>query len=141
MRASAAVFPILVGVACFLIQPAASAQKPNSTVNEDAKHFHWLVDRMVEAGSVKVGMTRADLLKVIIADGGFHSTPQEYYVLRRCSLIKVKVTFELPKGVTRQNLDQLEQHDAADTAQDLPLNSQIKITSVSKPYLESMYAD
>jgi hypothetical protein len=141
MRIHALVAAVFVGMVCFIGQPATSTQKRNAAVDEDGKHYQWLVDRMIEAESVKVGMTRADLLKVFIPDGGLRSGPQEHYVLRRCSAIKVKVTFELPKGVTQQDVGQLEQHDLADTAQDLPLNSEIKITSVSRPYLELMFMD
>jgi hypothetical protein len=96
---------------------------------------------MVEAESVKAGMTRADLLMAFVPDGGMQFEPQTRFVLRRCSLIKVNVTFEFPKNFTQRDLAQMVHSDVADTGQSFPLNSQIKITSVSTPYLEPMFMD
>jgi len=64
-------------------------------------------------------MTRADLLKVFEMDGGLQSVPATRYVLRGTTLIKVDVEFEKP----------------------INSNDELKIKSISKPYLEPFFMD
>jgi len=71
-------------------------------------------------------MSRADLLKVFDPDGGFDTIPATRYVLDSCTLIKVDVHFESPKGVSFTHL---------------PPDSELKITAISKLYLEPMAMD
>jgi hypothetical protein len=78
---------------------------------------------MQEADSVSVGMSRADLLKAFEPDGGLQRIPPVRYVLRSCSLIKVDVQFDISREAYLS-------HRPADTY--------LKITAISKPYLESM---
>ncbi len=85
-------------------------------------HEAWLQARMTEATSVKPGATRADLLKIFEADGGLQRIPAARYVLITCHLIKVDVEFEPPEP------------PSAD--QPVPADADLKIATVSKPYLE-----
>jgi hypothetical protein len=64
--------------------------------------------------SIQPGMTRADLNKLFVAEGGIGSRTERVYVYRKCPYFKVRVEFEAPA-----------QEQPADT-----------IASVSKPYLE-----
>jgi hypothetical protein len=82
-------------------------------------HDEWLQAKYAEATSVKAGMTRADLLKVFDMDGGLQSVPATRYVLRGTTLIKVDVEFEKP----------------------ISSNDELKIKSISKPYLEPFFMD
>ena len=93
---------------------------------EDDDHRRWLAERYAEAVSVRPGMTRADLRRLFRPDGGLQSVPSGRYVLKSCGLIKVEVKFALPEGASRE--DFRDENEAADDA--------LKITEVSKPYLE-----
>jgi hypothetical protein len=106
---------------CLLIRPARSTAQVKVFTQEEGKHYAWLGDRLTEAYSVQVGMSRADLLKVFDVDGGLQRIPPERYILRSCDMIKVKVQFELPKGTSRDKL---------------PPDIELKISAISKPYLE-----
>lgn len=106
----------------FVDAPHFGAQIKTSD-QEDGKHCLWLSDRLEEATSIKPGMSKADLTKVFMEDGGLQHFQPQRYVLRSCTLIKVDVTFEGPdiRGVT--------------------LDSALKVKSISKPYLEPMFMD
>ncbi|HXJ96833.1 MAG TPA: hypothetical protein VMT20_28660 [Terriglobia bacterium] len=93
---------------------------------EDSRLYHWLLDRMVEAESIKVGMSRADLLRVFMSDGGLQKMPAAAYILRSCDLIKVDVEFRFPEGTSPRNL---------------PPDAELTISKISKPYLELMTTD
>jgi hypothetical protein len=120
---------IVLGFVCFLTKPSTSATQSKvfkQQSEEEEKHHKWLRERMEEAHSIKVGMSRAELLKVFDPDGGRDLIPPIRYVLDSCSLIKVDVQFEIPKGTPIAHL---------------PPDNELKITSISKPYLEPMFMD
>jgi len=81
---------------------------------------------MMEAESVKVGISWADLLKVFMPDGGFQPIVPDTYVLRSCDLIKVNVKFLFSEGASKE---------------DLPPETELTVTAISKPYLEPMTMD
>jgi hypothetical protein len=71
-------------------------------------------------------MTRADLMKLFMEDGGFYGTEAgRPYVLRSCFLIKIEVKFDKPYGFDSRSVPDKE----------------FKIVEVSKPYLERMFLD
>jgi len=111
---------IILAVICLTLVPVMSTPQRVLTADE-AKHWDWLGHLLDEAYSIQVGMSRADLLKVFEVDGGLQLVPPERYVLRSCYMIKVKVQFELPKGTSRAKL---------------PPDNEMKISAISKPYLE-----
>ncbi len=87
---------------------------------EDTAHWHWLLDEIALATSIKPGMSRADLLKVFDVEGGLQRIPPERYVLKNCPYIKVNVKFRLP---------------GPRPLAEVPPDSELKIDSVSEPYL------
>ena len=93
---------------------------------EDSRIYRWLIDRLTEVESVKVGMSRAQLLQVFMPDGGLQRITPERYVLRSCGLIKVQVEFRFPEGTSPENP---------------PADDELTIASISKPYLEPMDTD
>ena len=135
---------IVLGLACFLPKPSTSATQGKVyplLSKEELKHQEWLRDRIEEAHSIKVGMTRADLLKVFEPDGGLQRIPPEIYVLRNCSLIKVRAQFEFPKGMSREDFPHgIDLFEEA-SGKSFPINTKLKISEISKPYLESMHMD
>lgn len=115
-----------VGFVCALAMPGKPAAQPQRPTDEYRKHYMWLLERLQEAESIKTGMTKAELLKVFTPDGGIqHSHPQPF-VLRSCNLIKMDVEFDGLEGSNFPNL---------------PSETELKIESISKPYLEPMHMD
>ena len=94
--------------------------RSTSQVETSQTSKKWLQDRYEEATSVKVGMSREDLLKVFDQDGGLDTIPARRYTLRSCSMIKIDVEFDTQYGVRYAKKPDPE----------------LKITNVSKPYLE-----
>ena len=90
---------------------------------DDKAHQQWLEARYREATSIQPGMTRSDLMKLFIEDGGLDAAPRRRYVLKSCYLIKIDVTFDKPAAYS--------------SAPD----NELKITDVSRPYLERMALD
>lgn len=91
----------------------------------DQTHQQWLEARYQEATSIKPGMTRADLLKLFEEAGGLQSIPASRYVLKSCSLVQIEVKFATKYG--------LEYRPVPD--------KELRITEVSRPYLERMAVD
>jgi hypothetical protein len=81
--------------------------------------------------SVKVGRTRADLLKVFTTEGGLSTGLRRTYAYRECPYFKVDVEFE-PVGRPARDAEgrvTLEESDAD------------VIKSISRPYLDWSIAD
>jgi len=125
---------------------AGTWQSPAKPTREDPACMRWLIDRMMEALSIQVGMSLEDLLRVYEPDGGIqtsslmeriqpsgdeddetlsHRTDEGRFVLRSCPLLKVKVHFEIPAGI-----DPIEAS-----------RKDVKITKLSKVYLEASIVD
>lgn len=61
-----------------------------------------IVDQALgDANQVKVGMTRAELEKFFVRDGGASFRLRTVYVSRRCSYLKIDVDFDADPGVDR----------------------------------------
>jgi hypothetical protein len=85
----------------------------------------WVAQSMKEMETIKVGMTRAQLLKVFTEEGDPSSRTWRRYVYRHCPLIKVDVDFravgDSPRSVTQWGAD--------------------VITKILKPFLEWTIVD
>ena len=84
------------------------------------EHTEWIAKSLKEIESVKVGMTRLDLLRVFKEEGGISTREWRRYVYRDCPYIKVDVEFE-PVGEPENKLSQ---------------SPRDKIVKISKPFLE-----
>jgi len=91
----------------------------------DRARQQWLEEKYTEARSIKPGMSRADLLKLFMEDGGLQSIPATRYVLKGCHLIQIEVKFDTKYGVNYKPVP----------------DENLKIVEVSKPYLERMATD
>ncbi len=78
-----------------------------------------------EIKTIKIGMKREDLNKIFRPDGGISGVTEQRFVYEKCQFIKVDVKFSptSKNGKTAVN------------------NPEDKITEISKPYLESPFAD
>lgn len=74
-------------------------------------------EALVSAGNIKPGMTRADIEKNFVMDGGLNFNATSFYTYRECPLIKIRVDFSTwtPGG--------------EDSPKDI-------VKSVSEPYLQ-----
>jgi hypothetical protein len=92
----------------------------SGTQSGEAKtHCEWIAQSLREMGTIKIGMTRADLLKVFTEEGGLSTRTQRQYVYRECPYIKMAVEFE-----------------PVETTEALPENGKDKIVKISRPFIE-----
>ena len=113
---AASLFTLLLTVSML---PAQNNQKSQ-------KQTEWIVNSLKEMQKIKVGMTRADLLKVFTTEGGLSTGLDRTYVYRECPYIKVDVEFE-PVG--RPARDGEGRVTLVETDEDV-------IKKISKPYLD-----
>lgn len=110
--------PLLLGLV-LVISSAGFAQSQNAE-----SHTQWVTRSLKEMQSVKVGLSRADLLKVFKEEGGLSTRYHRRYVYRDCPYFKVDVEFEAVEAKA----------DGGEHASD-------KITKISKPFLEWSITD
>lgn len=110
-----------------LIAAPLSAQNPQG----QQEQTEWVINSLKEMKTIKVGMTRADLLKVFTTEGGLSTGLNRTYVYRKCPYIKVDVEF---KPVGRPARD-------ADGRVTLKEANEDVIKKISRPYLDWMVLD
>ena len=110
-----------------LANSALQAQSPQRSRGQT----EWVANSLKEIQTIKVGMTRADLLKVFTTEGGLSTGLNRTYVYRECPYIKVDVEFE-PVG--RPARDKDERVTLIEATGDV-------IKKISKPYLEFSITD
>jgi hypothetical protein len=102
---------------------------PQSLAREE--HIKWVAEAMVRLQSVRPGMTRGEMLKVVTTEGGLHGPWRRTYVSRDCPYFKVTVTFEAFAGPDRDpNPNGLDAGDPRDV-----------ITAVSPAFLQFSIMD
>jgi hypothetical protein len=94
-------------------------------------HVAWVEAVMERMATIKVGMTRADLLKVFTTEGGLSTGLSRTYVSRDCPYFKVDVEFE---AVGRPDRN-------ADGRVTLVEDPADRIVKVSRPYLQRVVMD
>ena len=99
--------------------PQAKALKSGSTQQQE-EHQEWVRHSFEEMQTVKPGMTRGDLEKVFVGEGGFHQSDSQTYLYRGCQHFKVTVGFQL-----------------AGSALEYPSNPKDKIVSITQPYVNT----
>ena len=104
-----------------------SAQSPQ----RQQEQTKWIIDSLKEMQKIKVGMTRADLLKVFTTEGGLSTGLNRTFVYRQCPYIKVDVEF---KPVGRPARDAKGRVTLSEADADV-------IEKISKPYLDWMVLD
>lgn len=112
------------GDARWVRQLSALRVEPNATPY-GSEQVRWIQQHLPELQSIKVGMTRGELFKVFMEEGGISSRTRHRYVYRKCGLVKVDVEF----APTRDN---------DNTPRDRPDD---RITKISEPYLDWVIID
>jgi hypothetical protein len=108
---------LVFGLVTFI---SVAAVLPASESCGTDEHTEWVAKSLKEIESVKVGMTRVDLLKVFKEEGGLSTRTWRRYAYRDCPYIKVDVEFE-PIGEPEDKLSE---------------SPKDKIIKISKPFLE-----
>jgi len=112
--------------AAFLVLFFVRLIHPAHTSPISQRRTEWIAASLREMEQIKVGMTRADLLKVFTTEGGLSTGLQRKFVYRDCPYIKVDVEFE-PVG--RPARDRNGRVTLEEDRRDI-------ITKISQPYLE-----
>lgn len=111
-----------ISVVIFVITGFGRSAQPR---REATGHSEWVAQSLRAIETIKVGMTRKDLLTVFTVEGGLSSRTSRTFVFRECPYIKVDVTFEAV-GAPQ---DKLKEH------------MEDKIIRISKPYLARSVID
>lgn len=114
----------LLAFALVTFIPAAVLMSSSHSSGPD-EHTQWIAKSLKEIETIKVGTTRADLLRVFKEEGGISTRTRRRYVYRDCPYIKVDVEFE-PVGALENKLNE---------------NPQDKIIKISKAFLEWSISD
>ena len=113
---------------CLIINTTSVAEELSSVTRE---HTEWVAESLREMETVRVGMTRAELLRVFATEGGLSTGLRRTYVYSECPYIKVDVEFE-PVGRSAQDTE--GRVTIIESDEDL-------IRQISKPYLDWSAAD
>src|SRR6187401_2066751 len=93
-----------IAAASFLVLLLTTSTVPAQSPQKSQAPKEWIANTLKEIQKIKVGMTRADLLKVFTTEGGLSTGLIRTYVYRECPYIKVDVEFE-PVGRSAKNAD------------------------------------
>jgi hypothetical protein len=85
----------------------------------DSEAVRWIAASLTDMQGIKVGMTRAEMLKVFMEEGGISNRHWRRYVYRKCGYIKVDVEF-----APANNPDNPDE------------SPEDRITKISQPFLE-----
>jgi hypothetical protein len=121
---------LLTGIASLAQQTGAPTAAIAQTPEERAAAANSaltksIADILLAFGTLKPGMTRADVLKIFTEEGGLSWRMRHTYVYRGCPYVKVDVEFALAPGTENKHADLNE-----DT-----------IVKISQPYLQWSVAD
>ena len=122
---------ISIALASFLALLLTTSTAPAQSPQKSQAPTEWIANSLKEIQKIKVGMTRADLLKVFTTEGGLSAGLTRTYVYRECFYIKVDVEFEPARRPARN----------ADGRVTLVESEDDVIRKISKPYLAWMVID
>ena len=97
----------------------ANALKPSSAQQQQERQ-KWVQHSFDEMQTIKPGMTRGELEKVFVGEGGFYSSSHQTYLYRGCLYFKVTVDFQL-----------------AGSGLEYPSNPKDKIVGITQPYIDT----
>ena len=114
-----------IGVFVCLLLGATLSLAQGTTDDKRREHTQWIDQVLRSVGTIKPGMTRAELLGVFTEEGGLSNRLWRLYVLKDCPYIKVEVEFE-PVGEEKNLLIERPED---------------KIKKISKPFLQYSIMD
>jgi hypothetical protein len=101
---------------CILcVSAVALSESQQNPAQIERERTEWITGVLEAIQTIKVGMTRAELMKIFTTEGGLSTTSQRTYVYRQCRYIKIDVKFA-----------------ASSSGEELAAD---RIVEVSRPYL------
>lgn len=128
MRFRLVALALIVGVA---IGSGLVGARSNRQTPGPPDHIAWVTDVLKRMQTIKVGMTRTELLSVFTTEGGIYGPLQRTFVSRDCPYFKVDVEFE---AVGRPATD-------VDGRGAMVEGNQDRIVKISRPYLQFSHMD
>jgi hypothetical protein len=104
-----------VFVCVLSVSAVAQSESAQGQSQIDREHTARIANALKVMQTIKIGMTRSELMKVFTTEGGLSTTSQRTYVYRQCPNVKVDVKFA-----------------ASSRHEELPSD---KIIELSRPYL------
>ena len=108
----------IASIVCAAVAGTAAPKAPRPSGYEE--HEKWVAQSLLEMQTIKVGMTRGELNKVFVGEGGLYSSASQTFLYRGCPYFKVHVGFK-PAG----------------EAFGLAENPKDKIVSLSEPFVNT----
>jgi hypothetical protein len=112
---------IFVGISLLVLWMSVSHAQQVSAIDEE--HTKWIDEVMRTIHTIKPGMTRGDLEKVFVHEGGLSTRSHQKYVYKGCPYIKVDV-----------DLAPSDEDRWTEKPED-------KVVGISRPYLEYTISD
>jgi len=125
MKRRLLVIVMLVSIA-LTASGAVRAARSEGQKSSRQGHIAWVGEALKRMQTVKVGMTRNDLLNVFETEGGISTGLHRTFVSRECPYFKVDVEFE---AVGRPSRDRDGRVTLVEDNRDV-------IVKISKPYLQ-----
>lgn len=107
---------------CCAVTLSLMASSDHCTTEELSQ---WIGSSLTQIEKIQVGMTRADVERLFVSDGGISTRYRQTYVFRDCPYIKIDVEFA--------HIEQ-DSHPTEERSRD-------RITLVSRPYLAQPRGD
>ena len=115
-----------------LILGLAAVVSPRTALQtEPESHVQWVAKSLARMQTIKVGMSRADLLEVFMAEGGLSTPLRRTFVYRDCPQFKVDVEFT---AVGRATRDREGRVTSIEDDRDV-------IKTISRPYIAQVVID
>jgi hypothetical protein len=110
-----------------LMLPLCLGQEENEQKKTRQEHIAWVAKCLMDFESIKVGVTRGEIQKRFMMDGGFHSPSRVRFTHPECGYFKIDVEFDVKR-------DEKDQGRAISSPED-------KAMKISKPYIEAPTMD
>jgi hypothetical protein len=123
MRFRLVAIVLIVGV---VIGTGLVGARSNRQASNPPDHVAWVTDVLKRMQTIKVAMTRTELLSVFTTEGGLSTPLRRTFVSRDCPYFKVDVEFE---AVGRPSRD-------SDGRVTMVEGNQDRIVKISRPYLQ-----
>lgn len=120
--------------AIFLFVSLCALNPAKPTARQDScpqTRDEWVRDTLAKMESIRPGMTREELMKVFLTEGGLSTGLRRTFVSRECAYFKVDVEF---RAVGRPDRDSDGRVTLEEDARDV-------IIQISRPYLQFSIAD
>ena len=112
-------------VVALILGLAAAVSTRTAVQTEQESHVQWVSKSLARMQTIKVGMSRADLMKVFTTEGGLSTPLRRTFVYRDCPLFKVDIEFT---AIGRPARDREGRITSTEDDRDV-------IKTISRPYL------